>query len=146
MNDDYKEIVNDCLEHAKNQNGEIFGSEDDEVIKHYNDNHDPKTGQFAPKVNPSDISSVTTNLGNIVDPKKQQGKKKYASYPELTDDQLNKAVNRLSKEHQLSDLKDDTKEVLSGRQKAREVIEIVGSIAALGLTIAKIVEATTPKK
>ena len=111
MNDEYQEIVNDCLEHA-NQNGNNF---DDAAHPRAPAGSPGGTGgQFVPKVNASDVSSITKNLGDIVDPKKQQGKKKYASYPELTDEQLNKAVNRLSKEHQLSDLKDDTKEVLSG--------------------------------
>lgn len=76
MNDEYKEIVNDCLEHAKNQNGSSFDEEDlGYIVKHYNENHDPKTGQFAPKVDASDVSNITKNLGNIVDPKTQQGKR-----------------------------------------------------------------------
>jgi len=75
-----------------------------------------------------------------------EGHKEYAHYPNMTDEEIQRNVNRLRNEQALSDLRGDTKFVKSGEQKAREMLQTIGAIAALGLTVAQIISIYKQKK
>ena len=75
-----------------------------------------------------------------------EGHKEYAHYPNMTDEEIQRNVNRLRNEQALSDLRGDTKFVKSGEQKAREMLQTIGAIAALGLTVAQIIAIYKQKK
>lgn len=64
--------------------------------------------------------------------------KKESSYKNIPDDEMRRRINRLTMERQYGDLTGDNKYVLSGKEKAKEILQTVGSvlgIAASALTV-----------
>lgn len=86
-------------------------------------------GRGVKNVSDSVKNCIPANTGNMV----------RGTYPDLSDQELQKRVNRIRLEQQYSDLKGDTKYVPSGKDKAREALEIVGATAGIAATIAGIV-------
>lgn len=97
---------------------------------------------------------VTNGLNDVKDYSKQlvdqlpkdEGRKIYGSYPNMTIEELNDKINRLSKERTYSDLIGDTKFIKSGKTKAREIIQTVGSIAGIAAMVAPFVVPLIKKK
>ena len=60
------------------------------------------------------------------------------TYPELSDQELQKRVNRISLEQRYSDLVGDTKYVKTGSEKAMEILQTIGAVVgiAAGLSTA----------
>lgn len=69
-----------------------------------------------------------------------KGKTIKGKYPELSDAELQKRVNRLNLEQRYSDLSGDTKYVKSGGEKAREILQTIGALTAIALTIKNIIK------
>ena len=57
-------------------------------------------------------------------------------YPNMTDKELQDRINRMSLEQRYSDLSGDTKYVKSGGEKAKEILQTVGAIAGIGISVA----------
>ena len=70
-----------------------------------------------------------------------QGHVERGTYPNLTDKELQDKINRLSLEQRYSDLKGETKYVKSGGEKAKEILQTVGAVAGIGLSVAMILKA-----
>jgi len=70
----------------------------------------------------------------------KSGKTQRGSYPELSDAELQKRVNRLNLEQRYSDLVGDTKYVSSGGEKARELFQTIGAIATVAVIAYPIVK------
>lgn len=92
------------------------------IIAHANPNHDPETGQFtsgpsAAGAIAGEISKGAKDIAKNIPKDENDLKKVYKKYPDLSDEDLNRMVTRLEKEHRLSDLKDETEVVKSGKQK-----------------------------
>ena len=72
------------------------------------------------------------------------------TYPELSDQELQKRVNRISLEQRYSDLIGDTKYVKTGSEKAMEILQTIGAVVgiAAGLSTAalKVAEHFSGKK
>ena len=62
------------------------------------------------------------------------------TYPNMTDKELQDKINRMTLEQRYSDLKGDTKYVKSGGEKAKEVLQTVGAVAGIGVTIATLAQ------
>lgn len=63
---------------------------------------------------------------------------KEKSYKNIPDEEMRRRINRLQMERQYGDLTGDNKYVLSGKEKAKEILQTVGSvlgIAASALTV-----------
>ena len=67
--------------------------------------------------------------------------KKYSKYPNMTDAELNAKLNRLSMEQRYSDLLGETKSIKNGSEKAKDVLQTVGAVAGIGVSIATIAAA-----
>ena len=65
----------------------------------------------------------------------QSGKKVHGSYPDLSDQELQKRINRMRLEQNYSDLKGDTKYIKSGQDKTREALQTIGAVAGIAGTI-----------
>lgn len=55
-------------------------------------------------------------------------------YSELTDQELQRRVNRLNLERAYGDLSGDTKYVKTGKEKAREILQTTGAVLAIAAT------------
>lgn len=85
------------------------------------------------------IQNVGKSVANVIPDK--PGKTVRGQYPDLSDQELQKRVNRIQLEQRYSDLKGDTKYVKSGEEKTREAIQTITAATALagsviGLVIA----------
>lgn len=118
-------------------------SDDSDALRHENPNHDPKTGQFtsgnaakAVSAAQTAVKGVDTTVGSV---SSIRGRPTYPyHYTKMDDQELQNRINRLSKEHQYSDLVGDTRYVKSGADRAREVLQTIGAtlgVAVAGLTI-----------
>ncbi len=83
--------------------------------------------------------NIMDNTGKLVGQIKdaipvKQGKTTHGDYSKISDDELRKRVNRLNMEEQYARLTGDNKYVKSGAEKAREVLQTVGSVIAIAGT------------
>lgn len=76
-----------------------------------------------------ETNQLVKNVENIIP--RDQGTKVYSNHPELTDNELRNKINRLKTEHEYSDLVGETKYIKSGSEKAREILQTVGSSIAI---------------
>ena len=72
------------------------------------------------------------------DPKRGSIRINNKDYSNLSDDYMRKVINRKSLELQYGDVVGDNQYIMTGREKTREMLQTVGAIAGLGLTIANI--------
>lgn len=68
------------------------------------------------------------------------GKTIRKDYSDLSDEELRRRVNRLNMEEQYGRLTGDTKYVKSGTEYAREILQTVGAVAAIGVSAVAIME------
>lgn len=76
--------------------------------------------------------NITDALANRMTPPKGSKRVNKKDYSNLSDEELRKKVNRLSLERQYGDLNGDNKYVMSGREKAREILQSFGAVAGIG--------------
>lgn len=86
----------------------------------------------------SGVKSIANDISNMP-AMQEKGKISYASYPNMTDKELQDRANRLALEHRYSDLTGETKYEKSGSEKARETLQTVGAVAGISATIASII-------
>lgn len=86
----------------------------------------------------SGVKSIANDISNMPS-MQEKGKVSYATYPNMSDKELQDRANRLALEHRYSDLNGETKYERSGSEKAREVLQTVGAVAGIGATIASII-------
>lgn len=63
------------------------------------------------------------------------------TYPELTEEELNKRIRRIQLEQTYSDLKGDTKYIKSGSEKFNDALQNVGAVSAVAASAAIVVGA-----
>lgn len=90
------------------------------------------------------LSEASAQLGNVMP--KDEGRKVYGSYPNMTTAELNDRITRLSRERTYSDLVGDTQIIKSGKTKFREALQTVGAIAGAGAAIATVIAGLKAKK
>ena len=83
-----------------------------------------------------EAQNITKNASQIIPQKANKTIRK--TYPNLSDDELKKRVNRLALERSYSDLVGDTKYKKAGSEIAREILQTAGAIAGIGVSIATI--------
>lgn len=86
------------------------------------------------------IKNVTKESSKLLEGKGKP-KKIPAKYPELSDADLQKKLNRLKMEEQYSDLLGETKVVKSGSEKAKDVLQTIGAVAGIGVSLVVILQA-----
>lgn len=74
------------------------------------------------------------------------GRIKRNSYSDLSDAELQKRVNRLNLEQRYSDLTGETKYVKSGSEVAREFLQTVGTVLAIGISAATLAKLVSDSK
>lgn len=84
----------------------------------------------------TDTSKELLNISKNI--KTKPGKYVHKDYSDITDQDLQKRVNRLNLEKQYGQLTGDTKYVMSGSEKAREMLQTIGSVIAVGASSAVI--------
>lgn len=131
-----------------------------DVLIHYNENHDPKTGQFtsdqtggSSKENKQQGSgkqgggkSTTVKVleesgkisKTIADFRTEPGKTIYKDYSDMSTSEIDSVINRLKKEHELSNLQQKTKYIKSGSEKRRELFQTISGIISVGTSVALI--------
>lgn len=116
-------------------------AKDKTYLQHHNPNHDPKNGQFTTALvgTAKGVEEVAKGVGELPKYKNAKGKVVKRKYPDMSDEELQKAVNRLSLEQRMSDLSGDTEYVKSGEEKAREKLQTIGAIAGIAASIAAII-------
>ena len=85
----------------------------------------------------TDTSKELLNISKNI--KTKPGKYVQKDYSNITDQDLQKRVNRLDLERRYGQLTGDTKYVSSGSEKAREFLQTIGSMVAIGASAASIV-------
>lgn len=83
-----------------------------------------------------EAQSITKDLQNVVP--SRPDKKVYKKYPKLSDQELGERIKRVTLERQYSDLIGDTKVVKSGSNRARELLQSIGALAGIGVSIVTI--------
>lgn len=96
--------------------------------------------KYSKIVNEKNVKKITNGIKDVMQQLNQlpikKGSTHRGAYPELSDAELQKRVNRLNLEQRYSDLIGDTKYVKSGSEKTMEIIQTIGSIVGIvgGLT------------
>ena len=80
----------------------------------------------------SEAKNITDTLAEITSNFGKGSIRKNGNYRNISTTELRKRVNRLSLERQYSDLMGDTKYVMSGRDKVREILQTVGAGLGIG--------------
>lgn len=70
-----------------------------------------------------------------------KGKTIRNTYPELTEEELNRRIRRIQLEQTYSDLKGDTKYIKSGSEKFNDALQNVGAVSAVAASAAIVVGA-----
>lgn len=88
----------------------------------------------------ADIATKSREAVNTVDTtikstSEIKGKPKYKKYDNLSNKEMDDRIQRLNKEHQLSDLQGETQYVKSGKDKIREALQTVGAALAAVATV-----------
>lgn len=109
---------------------------------------DPKTLDASGKIL-SETRSIVRESSNILP--NEKGRYIHGDYRDISNEDMQKVINRLQLEQRYAELTGDNKYIKSGSEKAREVLQTVGStlgIALSGLTIYKIItsDIIKPKK
>jgi hypothetical protein len=84
------------------------------------------------------LKDISDASSKILDGK-GKSKKVFRKYPDIEDKELRQKLNRLKMESEYSDLVGDTKFIKSGSEKAKDVLQTIGSVANIGGAITAIV-------
>lgn len=132
------EQINSMLEYPL-VHSDLYLDEIDEYLEHFNENHDPKTGQFtsgdASNVRKvlNEGTKITGELSKISrDTPKGSVRVNNKDYSKLSDAEMQKTINRIDLERRYGDAVGDTKYIQSGKEKTRETLQTVGSVLAIG--------------
>lgn len=152
---------------ADDINAAIYGASDEE-LKAFNErkaqesrarafikkdieaNYVPTTGETAAKASQEILKGISDFTSDIAkQPVSQKGQIVRGKYPELTNEELQSRINRLSLEQRYSDIKGDTKYVKSGEEKTKEGLQklsvISGILASLSIFIKPIIDKIASK-
>lgn len=72
---------------------------------------------------------------------KRKSDRKYSDLSKLSDSELNKLIDRMTKEKRYRDLKYDLDEIQSGKIKVGEILDTIGTLTAIGASTASIATA-----
>jgi hypothetical protein len=90
-----------------------------------------------------DASSIGNAVKSGVESAKnlpmKSGSVERKKYSDISDEELQKRVNRLNLEQRYSDLNGDTKYVKSGGDIAREILQTIGAIVGIGVSATMII-------
>lgn len=92
------------------------------------------------KYNPTKVEETEEALKALAEGSKQfaqlipndGGRKKYGSYPNMSNEELNERINRISRERTYSDMIGDTEYIKSGKEKLREFFQTATGVLTLG--------------
>lgn len=98
-----------------------------------------------------DILNATNNLTESINKAipKGQTTKIYAKYPNMTDQEIQREIKRISSERALSDLRGETKYIKSGQDKAKDILSGVSAgigVATSALTLMILFKSLKTKK
>lgn len=77
-----------------------------------------------------EIGKAAKSIDDTLD-KGRKGKSTHPDYSHLSDEQLRKEVNRMNLENQYAQLKGQSKYKASGQEKAHEILQSIGILAAV---------------
>lgn len=83
------------------------------------------------------IKGMSDSASKLLGNKKEE--KFYNKYPDISDKELSEKLNRLRMEQQYSDLMGDTKIVKTGSEKAKDILQTIGAIAGIGVSLSVII-------
>ena len=83
------------------------------------------------------VQDISNQVRNAIP--NEPGTKKYAKFPDMSDQELQARINRLSLEQRYSDMTGQTKYIKSGQEQTREFLQTFGAIAGVGASIATVV-------
>ena len=78
--------------------------------------------------------SISNETANLAAPKKGSKVVNKKDCSKMSDEELRKKVNRLQMERQYGDLTGDNKYVMTGREKAKEVLQTVGALLGIAVS------------
>lgn len=84
-----------------------------------------------------DIGKIITDTANLVP--RTEGKRVHPDYSNITDDEMNKYINRANLETRYAQAKGEEKYIKSGSEKTREALQTIGAIAGIGGSIAMVI-------
>lgn len=112
------------------QNGEMSKEGRKQFIK---DQNDPRA--LLREDIGSTVSTVTGGIRGATNAARElpvkRGSTIRKTYPELSDQELQKRVNRISLEQRYSDLVGDTKYIKTGSEKAMEILQTIGAVVGI---------------
>lgn len=133
-----KKKENDALSELRKETATLKAlNENTEAKKKFEELHKEKSVDTGKTI--TEVGTGLSKIGSQMPSK--AGKSVYKKYDELNDEELRKKVDRIRKEHELSDLQGDTKYVKSGEDKAREAIQSFGALLSIVGTVVGIVAA-----
>jgi hypothetical protein len=83
------------------------------------------------------VQDISNQVRNAIP--NEPGTRKYAKFPDMSDQELQARINRLSLEQRYSDMTGQTKYIKSGQEQAREFLQTFGAIAGIGASIATVI-------
>lgn len=97
----------------------------------------------------SNAEKITRSANDIVkkvkgtrdDSKKRKSDQKYSDLSKISDAELNKLINRLSNEQKYRDLIYESEDISNGKQYVDQILEIAGTVTAIGGSVASIATA-----
>lgn len=87
------------------------------------------------------IQDAAKSAQDLTKDDSRTGKTIHKTYPDMSDDELRKGISRMQLEQTYSKLHGDDRYVKSGKDRAREAIEMIGSIAGIGVAAASLITA-----
>lgn len=80
-----------------------------------------------------ELQKSANTVGNAINTNKGSKAINNKDYSKISDEEMKKRINRLTMEKQYGDLTGDTKYVMTGKEKAKEIFQTIG--AALGIAV-----------
>lgn len=119
------------MKHGQRRYRNLDGTLTPEGKERYRYNRD--TSQNAAKAGGEIQKSLKTAKEALPD-SKNRPKPIRKDYSDIPNQELEKRIKRLELEHRYGDLTGDTKYVKSGSEKVKDILGVIGSIAAIGVS------------
>ena len=114
----------------KNFDGEKWDKDRAETLKKDQNDYFKPRADIANEARKA-VSIAADEVGRNRQGSKLVNKKDYSGIP---DDEMRRRINRLSMEKQYGDLTGDNKYVMTGREKAKEVLQTVGALLGIAVS------------